>query len=222
MPADDLARDAAPLVEAVDVSVTLDDVVLLPPVSLAAHPGEAVVVTGANGSGKTTLLRVLAGLTRPTTGSARVGGRAIDERDARYRRTLAAHLGLPPFARNLTVREHLTLVGASWGRTVVDAGAAADALLDRVGLRQLAQRFPHELSSGQTQLVALATVLARPFDVLLLDEPEQRLDSDRLGLVGELLAEHVDRGATLVVASHSAVLTEALADRVVPLDEATA
>ena len=68
----------------------------------------------------------------------------------------------------------------------------------------LARRFPHELSSGQAQAFALCLTLARPADVLLLDEPEQRLDEERIALLDEQLRQRVDGGTTLVVATHRA------------------
>ena len=75
----------------------------------------------------------------------------------------------------------------------------------------------HELSSGQSQLFALALAVVRPYDVLVLDEPEQRLDSDRLGVVGEVLQSEIQTGRTLVFATHSAVLADAVATRSIRL-----
>jgi ABC-2 type transport system ATP-binding protein len=186
-------------------------------VDLAVGAGEAVAVTGPNGAGKTTLLRVLAGLSRPTTGSARVQGRAVDERDPAFRRAVSGSIGHPPVARDLTLAEHLAVIAATWG---ADADAARDhatAHLDRWRLTSLARRFPHELSSGQSQLAALAMATVRPHDVLLLDEPEQRLDPERLQLVIRILREELDDGRTVVLATHSPVLRDAVARRTVAL-----
>ncbi len=205
------------LVLADRVEVVLDGGVLLAPVSFSLGAGASLAVRGANGSGKTTLLRVLAGLARPTGGSVSVAGARVDERRSGFRAVVAALVGVPPLARDLTLREHLVLVGVSWGAGVAAAEARADALLDRLALTRLARRFPHELSSGQVQLFTLALTLARPFQVLLLDEPEQRLDADRLALVGGVLRALVDAGTTLVLASHSGVLVDAVADEVLEL-----
>lgn len=89
--------------------------------------------------------------------------------------------------------------------------------LGLLGIGDLAQRFPHELSSGQGQLFRLALTLFRPSDLLILDEPEQRLDTDKRVLVGDLLAARRDAGTTLVVATHDPPLTERLADEVLDL-----
>jgi energy-coupling factor transporter ATP-binding protein EcfA2 len=88
-----------------------------------------------------------------------------------------------------------------------------------LGLIELRNRFVHELSSGQTQLLAVATALVRPFDVLILDEPEQRLDAHRRALVAAAIHTHIDRGASVVIASHSADLVASIADATVTLGQ---
>lgn len=207
-------------ITAEQVSVTIDREVLLPPVSFSLDAGQALAVTGANGTGKTTLLRVLAGLIPPTAGTAMISGAVPDERRREFRALVAALIGTPPFARNLTLREHLTLVATSWGFSLVAAEVRADQLLGDFGIGRLASRFPHELSSGQTQLFTLALTLSRRFQVLILDEPEQRLDPDRLELVGGVLRGLVEDGVTLIMASHSNALVERVAERVLQLRDA--
>lgn len=202
------------------VSVEVDAQRLLPPTSLEAAPGDSVALRGPNGSGKTTLLRVLAGLQRPSSGSVSLGTLRIDDRDRRFRAAVAGLIGMPPFARDLTLSEQLAFVGISWGATRDDSGRRAATLLDELSLAALAARYPHELSSGQTQLASIALTLARPFDVLLLDEPEQRLDADRLGLVAQALRRRLDEGAAIVFATHSDELSAMLAGREVTVGTA--
>jgi ABC-2 type transport system ATP-binding protein len=204
-------------VEVERVSVVVDRIPLLRPVDLSVSAGDAVAVTGPNGAGKTTLLRVLAGLSRPSTGSARVQGRPVDERDPAFRRAVSGSIGHPPVARDLTLAEHLAVIAATWGDQAEAARDRATAHLDRWRLASLARRFPHELSSGQSQLAALAMATVRPHDVLLLDEPEQRLDPERLQLVIRILREELDDGRTVVLATHSPVLRDAVARRTVAL-----
>ena len=98
------------------------------------------------------------------------------------------------------------------------ARTRAEKLLDELDIAQLGSRYPHELSSGQSQLVSIALTLARPFDVLVLDEPEQRLDHDRLGLVIAALQRRADDGAALVIASHSPRLVQELGTGVLEID----
>ncbi|TCL81491.1 MULTISPECIES: ABC transporter ATP-binding protein [unclassified Rathayibacter] len=206
----------APMVRLRDAAVRAGETELLAPLSLEVEPGETLAVTGPNGSGKTTLLRLVAGLTPPSSGTVEIAGRPVTERDRQHRRRVAALVGTPPFERDLTLEEHLEMVALSWGAPLAEARRTAVAGLDALGLGALARRFPHELSSGQTQLLSLALVLARPGEVLLLDEPEQRLDVDRVPLVIEVLREAA-RGRAVLIASHNPLLTSALATRVLEL-----
>jgi len=203
-----------------EVGVVVSGVTLLAPVSAAAPAGSALIVRGRNGTGKSTLLRVLAGVRRPSTGVVRVAGEAVAERDRGFRRRVAAMIGLPPMAPDLTVLDHVTLVATTWLDDPRAAEELARAVVVELGLDGLAERFPHELSSGQTQLLGLALVLARPFEVLILDEPEQRLDPEHVESVVRVLRARRDAGATLVIATHSAVLADGLADRTLDLDAA--
>lgn len=204
-----------------EVSVVSGDVTLLPAVSSHVGRGETLVIRGRNGSGKSTLLRVLAGIRKPSRGSVRIGGSSIRGRDRRFRRRVAAMIGLPPMARDLTVSDHVHLVRATWTDDARSAATYADDILDEVGLDLLRRRFPHELSSGQRQLFGLALVLARPFEVLLVDEPEQRLDPEHLETVIDALGARHDAGATIVASTHSAELSDAVADRLLQLDSGT-
>ncbi|WP_202564651.1 ATP-binding cassette domain-containing protein [Agreia sp. COWG] len=206
-------------VEVEELSLTIDDVALLQPTSFSLASGDALVVTGSNGSGKTTLLRILAGLVRPTSGAARIHGSAIDERSAAFRRVVSGAIGRPPVARDLTLEEHLALVAATWGEPVDAARERAAGELERWQLGALRRRFPHELSSGQSQLFALTLAVVRPYEVLLLDEPEQRLDADRLGVVIEVLRGEISAGRTVVFATHSSVLAGAVATRTLRLGD---
>ena len=208
------------MIEVEAVGVVAGDVTLLAPVTARAARGEALVVRGGNGSGKSTLLRVLAGARTPTSGVARIDGEPIAPRSGRFRRRVAAMIGLPPMAPDLTVRDHVRMVASTWTDDPRAAESLADDVRDELGLTRLDRRFPHELSSGQTQLLGLALVMARPFAVLILDEPEQRLDAERVGLIAQVLRARRDAGGTLVVATHSAVLADALADRTLHLGEA--
>lgn len=200
------------MIEARCVTVEMNGLTLLPLVSFKVGRGEALIVTGKNGTGKSTLLRVLAGALRPSTGAASVEGLVVNSLDSSFRRQVAVMIGLPPFAPDLTVEEHILLVASTWFNKQQQRDEIVQQLLEELHLSGLRNRFPHELSTGQVQLFGLALVLARPFDILLLDEPEQRLDSDHIELVTETLSRRRDNGATLVVATHSSSLAENLGD----------
>ena len=91
------------------------------------------------------------------------------------------------------------------------------ALLGRFGIAHLDDRFPHELSSGQEQLFRLALTFSRPSSVVLLDEPEQRLDTTKRAVVADLIRERTAAGTTVVMACHDPELTRSLATRVVDI-----
>jgi len=202
-----------------EVSVVNDGATLLPPTSVELAAGECLAILGPSGAGKTTLLRVLAGRLRASSGAVAFDAAPLDERRREIRRAVAALIEPPALYPDLTLRDHLRFIGALWasdeakdpaGRLTPGLGASA---IDAFGLAKLQDRFPHELSSGQRQLASLAVTFARPADVLLLDEPEQRLDPDRRVLVGRAMRSARERGAAIAFASHDAGLVDAVATR---------
>lgn len=200
-----------------DVSVSEDSAVLLPAVSLSLKPGRIALLTGPNGVGKTTLLRVLTGQLRPSSGTVAVCGMRPDQRRPEFRRRVAQMLSLRPLSHTLTVGEHIVLAAMTWGYSPEEASALSQQLLRRFGIEELATRFPHQLSLGQVQASSLCVVLARPFDLLLLDEPDHALDDQRLGFLETELRRVADSGAAVVVATHSPALRASMADEVVDL-----
>jgi ABC-2 type transport system ATP-binding protein len=144
-------------------------------------------------------------------------GRPVDERDPITRARIAPLIGSPTAYRDLTLVDHLVLIDSTWGGAIDTSDDRAHDLLATLEIDHLAERFPHELSSGQQQLFHLAMVLFRPAGVLLLDEPEQRLDTHKRGLLTEILLQRKASGTGLVAACHDRHMTAALADRVVDI-----
>lgn len=158
----------------------------------------------------------------PTLGRVEIASEPVNLRSTIFRRRVASLIGLPTLAWNLTLAEHLQLVGLSWGETPASIDAVIERLLNSLGLGALGERFPHELSSGQTQLFALALTLLRPSEVILLDDPEQRLDADRLARARDSIRGIVAEGRTVIMATHSEWLTDEIGTQTVALTEATA
>jgi ABC-2 type transport system ATP-binding protein len=174
--------------------------------------GEAVALVGPNGSGKTTVLRCVVGAVVPTGGRVVLAGALGDERSADQRRAVAALLDDLDFFADLSVAEHLDLLARAHGNRQ-PAGLVA-ALLDEVGLAGAADQLPGSLSSGQRRRLALATVFVRPRRLLVLDEPEQRLDTAGLEWLAAKLVAEKQSGTAVLLASHDDDLVEAVADEI--------
>jgi ABC-type multidrug transport system ATPase subunit len=189
---------------------------VLADLDLEIGPGEAVAVTGPNGSGKTTLLRCLSGLDRPTAGTIEVAGRPLREHDPDARRRIAAVLDDVEFFLDVPVVEHLALLLLAHGDR--DPDDHAENLLDEAGLGEIAMQLPVGLSSGQRRRLALLTCFARPRLLVVLDEPEQRIDTaGRQWLVRQLRRER-ELGHGVLFATHDLGLAREVAARVVELD----
>ncbi|MEV8117303.1 ATP-binding cassette domain-containing protein [Streptomyces xiamenensis] len=203
-----------PVIAADGATVTLGDTTLLAPTTFSVRPGELWCLTGSNGSGKTTLLRAFLGSRSLSAGSCSVRGEPADPARPRQRRLLAALVEPIPIARDMTLHEQVVLVAASWYGNTPETGERAEAVIERLGLSALAERFPHQVSSGQLQLFNLALTLVRPAEVVLLDEPERHLDAHRVHLVAALLTERARNGTAFLVATHEPALVEACDGRV--------
>lgn len=174
---------------------------VLDSVTFTTTPGRAFVVKGANGAGKTTLLRCLNGTTRPDAGQVLLDGAPCDPADRHAWEQIYGVLDDFTWFPGLTVADHLAML---------DPHADAQRVLGRFGVAQLADRVATSLSTGQMRRAALATTLVRPWQVLLLDEPEQRLDDDGLErLVAELRA-FLDEGRCVVLSTHADALVASL------------
>ncbi len=181
---------------------------VLDDVGFAVAAGEVVGVTGPNGAGKTTLLRCIVGAERPDAGEVLLEGRPMDETQAWVRAAVAAALDDIDFFPDLSVAEHLALLAFAHGGD----GAGVEEVIVELGLDAARDQLPATLSSGQRRRLALASCFVRPRRLLILDEPEQRLDErGRAWLAERLLAEKA-AGTAVLVASHDPALVASIAD----------
>ena len=187
-------------------------------VSLSVEQGEFTAVMGPSGSGKSTLLNLIAGLDRPTSGSVLVRGielgRLGESGLARFRRD---HVGFVfqffHLLPNLTALENVLIPAQLKGGESADARGRR--LLETLGIREVADRYPAKLSGGQQQRVAIARALINNPTLLLADEPTGALDTHSGDQVMDLLAQLHRDGQTILLVTHDAKLATRHASRVV-------
>jgi ABC-2 type transport system ATP-binding protein len=183
-------------------------------------PGECVALIGHNGSGKTTALRVMGGRLEPTAGTVTVDGADVHDRRGGHiaRARLAFVPDTPVLYEDLTVREHLELVGVAHGASA-GLDERIDVLLERLGLVARSDFLPRHLSRGMRQKTQIGCAFARPFDVVLLDEPVVGLDPPSQAALRALLLEAKRDGAGVVFSTHQLAFAVGLADRLIVLDD---
>jgi len=183
-------------------AVGFDGVPVLEDADLAGRAGEVIALAGPNGGGKTTLLRLIAGLAAPMSGRVtRPSGRI-------------AYLPQNPVAllHRQSVRAEVQF---TIDRAGGQEGERPERILGMLGLAELADRYPRDLSSGERQRAAIAAVLPGTPQLVLLDEPTRGMDLASRSALIELVSDLRDRGAAVVIATHDEDLQAALADRVV-------
>lgn len=214
-----------PLLEAKNVRKTYQrddapDVEALRGVDLVVEAGEFVAVTGPSGCGKSTLLTVLSGLDLPTGGTVTIGGQEItssSERELAEIRNRDIGFVFQSFhlVASMTALENVAFPAELAG--VQDAVERAEKLLDQVGLSDRRDSFPHQLSGGEKQRVALCRALVNQAKLIFADEPTGNLDTTNGDQVLDILISlQKERGSSLVLVSHSADLV-ARADRVITM-----
>jgi NitT/TauT family transport system ATP-binding protein len=180
--------------------------------NLEIRKGEFICLIGASGCGKSTLLRIMAGFEQPTSGEALMWGKPITE-PGPSRGMVFQDYALFPW---LTVRNNIAFGPKSQGRSTGEVKEICDRFIEMVGLQKFANAYPHQLSGGMRQRVAIARVLANDAELVLMDEPFGALDAmTRERLQDELLDIWQRTKLTVVFVTHSIEEAIFLADRVV-------
>ena len=195
-------------------------IAVLEAVSFAVQPGEFVVIMGSSGSGKSTLLSLLSGLDRPSSGRVRIDGADItdwsEDQLAPIRNSVFGFVfqsfHLVP---SLNALENVAFPAELRGDK--DARARAHSLLTRVGLGDRVTNFPHQLSGGEKQRVAICRALINKPKIIFADEPTGNLDSTNgAGIIDLLVQLHREEQTTLVLVTHAQEMAE-LARRIITL-----
>ena len=212
---------------------------VLKDVSFSMEEGNALAIIGSSGSGKTTLLRCLNFLERPDSGQIIVNGETLfdaseagKDKDAELRKK-RLHFGMVFQQFNLfpqyTALENVTLAERLLAQETPEFKKDKKAiltridehgkeLLDRMGLAERMNHYPHQLSGGQQQRVAIARALALKPDILCFDEPTSALDPEMVGEVLELMKQLAREGMTMVVVTHEMGFAKEVGSRVIFID----
>lgn len=205
-----------PAIQTQGLTKQYGDFLAVDDLNLTVEEGEIYGFLGPNGAGKTTTINMLLGLIHRSGGSARVLGQEVGDsiREVRGRiGVLPAHSELYD---RLTARKHLEFVIG-----VKDADDDPDALLERVGIPDAADRSAGDFSTGMGQRLRLAMALVDEPDLLVLDEPTSGLDPNGARQMRQIIQEENDRGATVFFSSHIMDQVESVCDRVGVLDQGT-
>ncbi len=211
-----MAESATPIIEITGVSKVFrmqdQTIHALSEANLSIDKGEFVCLIGASGCGKSTLLRIMAGFEQPSSGEALMWGRPIAGPDP-TRGMVFQDYALFPW---LSVRDNIGFGPAARGLSSGEIKQITDKFIDLVGLAKFANAYPHQLSGGMKQRVAIARVLANDAELVLMDEPFGALDAmTRERLQDELLDIWQRTKLTVVFVTHSVEEAIVLANRVV-------
>jgi ABC-type multidrug transport system ATPase subunit len=205
----------APVLTVSKLTRSYGPVTIVEDFDLDVYPGDAIALTGRNGSGKSTILRCIVGADKPTSGRIEVEGIRMSETNPAIRRAVATVIDDLDFFPDLSVVEHLDLLARAHG--IPDPEDAVDEILREVQLVPQSGQLPGTLSSGQRRRLALATAFVRPRRLLVLDEPEQRLDVEGVAWLAARLKAERKNGLAIVMASHDPYLVSEVATRTVHL-----
>ena len=210
------------------------DTSVLKDISFSLEEGQALSIIGSSGSGKTTLLRCLNFLEAPDQGVISVRGEKLfDAADPATRRETdirkkRLHFGLVFQSFNLfpqyTALENVTLARKLMARAE-KTGESEDvilnegkALLEKMGLAERMENYPHQLSGGQQQRVAIARALAMKPDILCFDEPTSALDPELTGEVLKVIRGLAQQHTTMIIVTHEMAFARDVADQVIFMD----
>ena len=192
-------------------------------INLTVNEGEIVVICGPSGSGKSTLIRCINYLEKFQEGEIIVDGTSIADDVKKIRQVRSEvsmvfqHFNLFP---HLTILDNLILAPI-WvhQNKKEDATERALALLDRVGIKDQAEKYPNQLSGGQQQRVAIARSLCTSPKIMLFDEPTSALDPEMISEVLDVMVELAKEGMTMVCVTHEMGFAKKVADSMIFMDE---
>jgi ABC-2 type transport system ATP-binding protein len=213
---------APPLIEARGLRVQFGKVAALDGLDLIARPGQVLAILGPNGAGKTTFVRTVATLVPPSGGELRVRGIDVRRDPAAVRREIGLAGQSAAVEPAMTGRENLEMVARLFGHRRRAAKAAASAVIEMLGLGEVAGRRVATYSGGQRRRLDLGASLAGAPRLLLLDEPTTALDPAGRAEVWDAVRGLVAAGTDIILTTHYLEEADELADQVVVIDHGKA
>jgi ABC-2 type transport system ATP-binding protein len=192
----------APVVETRDLTKKYGKFVALDRLTISVERGQILGFIGPNGAGKTTTIKILVGLARPTSGTAKVAGTDCVADPRRIKRLIGYMPDTFGSYDNMRVGEYLDFFGAAFGIWRRARAKRIDEVLETAGASTFKDLYVESLSHGMKQRVALARTLLHDPPVLILDEPANGLDPQARIEMRQLLLDLAERGKTLIVTSH--------------------
>jgi ABC-2 type transport system ATP-binding protein len=202
------------VIELVHLVKRFGDLVAVDGITLVVPRGEFFAVLGPNAAGKTTTLRILAGLIKPTSGSARVAGFDVQTDPLEARRRLAYVPDFPFLYDKLTPWEFFRFTGQLFQMEEAQIQAAARELVARFNLEPFLGKPIEGLSHGTRQRVAIVSALLHAPEVFVLDEPMVGLDPHHSRVLKDILKERSRAGMTIFISTHQLSVAEEMADRI--------
>jgi ABC-2 type transport system ATP-binding protein len=182
--------------------------------SLTVPKGELFCFLGPNGAGKTTTIKVLTGLVRPTSGTARVAGFDVQSESLQAKRLIGYIPDMPYLYERLTATEYFDFIADLYGVPEPSAAESLERMFALFGLNEYRATLVRDLSHGYRQRLIYATTLLHDPQVLFVDEPLIGLDPRTIRLIKDLLIQRARAGMTIFLTTHILALAEDIADRI--------
>lgn len=202
------------MIEIIHLVKKFGDLVAVNDLTLSVTQGEFFAMLGPNAAGKTTTLKILAGLMKPSSGSARVCGFDVQGQSLESRRRMAYVPDFPFLYEKLTPWEFFRFTGQLFQMEPSRIQANAGGLIERLSLEQFVNKPIEGLSHGTRQRVAITSALLHEPEVLAIDEPMIGLDPKHARAVKDILKERSLQGMTVLLSTHQLNIAEEMADRI--------
>ncbi len=211
------------MIKIANVSKQYGDFKVLTDCTTSVSKGEVIVVCGPSGSGKSTLIKCVNGLEPFQSGEIVVNGISVGDRKTNLSK-LRAHVGMVfqnfELFPHMSITQNLAVAQVKvLKRSQEEAMDKGLKLLDRVGLKAQAHKFPGQLSGGQQQRVAIARALAMDPICMLFDEPTSALDPEMVNEVLDVMTELAKEGMTMMCVTHEMGFAKRVANRVIFMDQ---